>query len=125
MEKFRIFEQNSGLTPWKNSKFFTFLKKHFYSLESLSTHLEYELTYISRLIFFEKQTMGKVIIFDQNRGLTPLEKFKFFHFFKKAFLWFRKPFFLSRISTKYISMLIFLEKTKNGKKFEFLIKIVD
>ena len=78
MEKFRIFEQNSGLTPWEKFKliFFTFLKKHFDSLESLSFHLEYQLKYISRLIFFEKQTMEKFIIFDQNRGLTPLEKFK-------------------------------------------------
>ena len=45
-------------------------------LESLFFHLEHQLKYISRLIFFEKQTMEKFIIFDQNRGLTPFEKFK-------------------------------------------------
>ena len=45
-------------------------------LESLSFHLEYQLKYILRLIFLGKQTMEKFIIFDQNRGLTPFEKFK-------------------------------------------------
>ena len=105
MEKFRIFDQNL----WENSIFFNLFKKGFYSLESLSFHLEYQLKYISRLIFFEKQTMEKFIIFDQNRGLTPFEKFQicnidqnrevensiFCKFFRKLFYKPRQPFFPS------------------------------
>ena len=66
--------------------FFNLFKKGFYSLQSLTFHLEYQLKYICGLFFLEKQTMEKFRIFEQNSGLTPWEKFKFFHFFKEAFL---------------------------------------
>ena len=112
MEKFRIFDQNSGLTPWKNSDFFTFLKsifivyrKHFF-LSRISTQ------YISMLIFFfwKKQRMEKIRIFNQNRGLTRLEKFNFFHCFKEYFYSLESLSFHLEYQLKYISRLIVFEK---------------
>ena len=51
MEKFRIFDQNL----WENSIFFNLFKKGFYSLQSLTFHLEYQLKYICRLIFWKSK----------------------------------------------------------------------
>ena len=76
--------------------FFTFLKKHFHSLHSLSFHLEYQLKYICTLSFWTNN--GKIWNF-----WPTLFKFNFPYVFQKAFLYFTKPFFQSRISTKYIS----------------------
>ena len=42
MEKFRIFDKNRGPTPLEKFNFSTFFKKHFYTLQSLSFHLEYQ-----------------------------------------------------------------------------------
>ena len=51
MEKFRTFDQNL----WENSIFFNLFKKGFYSLQSLTFHLEYQLKYICRLIFWKSK----------------------------------------------------------------------
>ena len=72
-------------------------------LESLSFHLEYQLKYISRLIFLEKQTMEKFIIFDQNRGLTPLEKFKICNIWPKSWSW-KFNFFVNFLKSFFISL---------------------
>ena len=53
MEKFQIFEQVRGRTFLEKFNFFTFLKKHFYSPESLSFYLEYQQK-IFPCFFFEK-----------------------------------------------------------------------
>ena len=76
MEKFQIFEQVRGPTFLEKFNFFTFLKKHFYSPESLSFYLEYQQKIFPRF-FSKKQRMRKIRSFKQNRGLTPLEKFRF------------------------------------------------
>ena len=98
-KKSKNWDFSKGVNPWfwsKNGHFFHFFlflgtigqENVFYNiLESLSFYLEYQLKYISRLIFFEKQTMEKFIIFDQNRGLTPLEKFKICNIWPKSWSW--------------------------------------
>ena len=41
-KKFEFLTKIVDLPVWKNSIFFTVLKEYFYSLESLSFHLEYQ-----------------------------------------------------------------------------------
>ena len=55
------------------------LKNAFFSIYNISEH------YFSAY-FAQKQTMEKILIFDQNHGLTPLQKFEFCHFFENKFL---------------------------------------
>ena len=55
------------------------LKNAFFSIYNISEH------YFSDY-FAQKQTMEKILIFDQNHGLTPLQKFEFCHFFENKFL---------------------------------------
>ena len=77
MEKFQIFEQVRGPAFLEKFNFFTVLKKHFYSPEGLSFYLEYQQKIFPRFFFSKKQRMKKIRIFKENRGLTPLEKFRF------------------------------------------------
>ena len=65
-----------------------------------------------------KKKVGKMAIFDQNYGLTPLEKCQFFDFLNFLFLQLRKAFFGSRISLKTFSWPI-LPKKKVGKEAIF------
>ena len=58
MEKFQIFEQVRGPTFLEKFNFFTFLKKHFYSPESLSFYLEYQQK-IFPCFFFRKNKEWK------------------------------------------------------------------
>ena len=65
--------------------------------------------------------MEKWPFFDQNDGLTPLEKSQFFDFLNFLFLQARKAFFRSRISQNTFSWLI-LPKEKRWKNGHFLTK---
>ena len=58
---------------------------------------------------------------DQNHGLTPLKKCQFFDFLNFFFLWLRKAFFCSRISSKTFSWPI-LPKNKSRKNGHFWTK---
>ena len=126
MEKFRIFDQNSGLTPWKNSDFFTFFikldyKKHFYSLESLSFLLEYQLKYISRLIFSKNKQWRNFEFLSKN----PFGKIQFFfNLLKKGFYSLQSVSFHLEYQLKYICKLIY-RKNRRWKNFAFLTKTVD
>ena len=85
MEKIPSFEKIYGLTPLQTFEFCHFfqkkimLKNAFFSIYNISEH------YFSAY-FAQKQTMEKILIFDQNHGLTPLQKFQFCHFFENKFL---------------------------------------
>ena len=85
MEKWPIFDQNYGLTPLEKSQFFNFWTCCFYSLERRFFVLEYRKTHFPGL-YCLKKTMGKWPMFDQNHGLTPLEKSQFFDFLNLLFL---------------------------------------
>ena len=81
MKKFQIFDQDHGLTPLENRDCLTFFD--FLILESKNTFffLEYRQKHISQADFANNKSMEKFQIFDQNHGLTPLEKFRVFGFF--------------------------------------------
>ena len=68
--------------------------------------------------------MEKVVILNQNYGLTPLEKCQFLEYFKILFLWSRKTFSLFEISWNTLSCPI-LPKIKRRKNYQSLTKTMD
>ena len=62
--------------------------------------------------FVQKQTNKKFLIFDQNHGLTPLQKSQYGNSVKSIFLYSRRALFLTRWSWDIISRLILLKKNK-------------
>ena len=85
MGKWPIFDQNHGLTPLEKCQFIDFLKFWFYSLERRFFVLEYRKTHF-RGLYCLKIKERKMANFDQNHGLTPLEKFQFLDFLNFLFL---------------------------------------
>ena len=90
-----------GPKPWVNpfgkmSIFRLFELLVFYSLEKRFLVLEYRKSHFHGLYYLKKK-VRKMAIFDQNHGLTPLEKCQFFDFLDFLFLYPRKAFFRSRI----------------------------
>ena len=73
---------------------------------------------ICNLILTENKKR-KNTFFDQNHGLTPLEKCDFWDFERLKFLWPKKVSFLSRTLLNIISSLI-LRENQNRKKIHFL-----
>ena len=47
---------------------------NFFSVKTLFSFLEYRQTCFPGLFFLKKKKVEKIQIFDQNHGLTPLEK---------------------------------------------------
>ena len=102
MKKIPIFDQTHGLTPLQKFEFFPLFrkeicmsKKAFFSIKSISK--QYFQAY-----FAQKQSMEKIPIFDQNHGLTPLQKFEFLPLFRKDIFMLKKVFFsILSISKKY------------------------
>ena len=84
-KNFKFLNKSVDQPFWKNFNFFTVLKKHFNSPESLSSHLEYQQKIFPCFFFSKKQRMKKIRIFKQTRGLTFWKNLGF-HFFKKAFV---------------------------------------
>ena len=86
MEKWPFFDENYGLTPLEKSQFFDFLnflflwaRKAFFCSRRLENTLSWP-------ILPKKKDMEKWPFFDQNYGLTPLEKSQFFDFLNLLFL---------------------------------------
>ena len=65
--------------------------------------------------------MKKLQLFDQNYGLSPLQKCQFWILFKSMFILSRKACFLTRTSPNTFSGCI-LHKTKRSQNFQFLKK---
>ena len=65
--------------------------------------------------------MKKLQLFDQNHGLSPLQKCQFCLLFKSMFILSRKACFLTRTSPNTFSGRI-LHKTKRSQNFQFLKK---
>ena len=97
MKKLQIFNQNHW--PLAKCKFFPFLILHFYSVERLIFYVE-RYKRLCMGLFDLKNKEKKFKIVDHNNGLTPLEKFKFCHFFNLTFWLSKKANFLSRTSWK-------------------------
>ena len=83
MEKWPIFHQNHGLTPWEKSQFLDFF--NFLFLQAKNA------------FFVLRKSMEKWPIFDENHGLTPLQKSQFFDFLNLLFLYPREAYFSSKI----------------------------
>ena len=86
MEKWPLYDQNHGLTPLEKSQFFSYFNFFFYRLETRFFVLEYRKTHFSGLYCPQKKKMEKCRIFDQNHGLTPLEKCKIFDLYEISLL---------------------------------------
>ena len=94
------------------------LNKPFSSIKSISKQ------YFSAY-FGHKPSMEKILIFDQNHGLTPLQKFQFFFTFLKRNFNVKESllFYLEYQQTIFCRLI--LPKNKVWKTFQFLIKTVD
>ena len=121
MEKFPIFDRNHRLTPLGKSQFFNFFD--FLILESKNTF------FLSRilsnifcwLILPIIKKMENFQIFDQNHGVTPLEKCQFLDFLTFCFLQYKKAFFSFKNIVKHIFLSDFA-KNKKMEKFQFFFK---
>ena len=98
MEKWHIFDQHHGLTPLEKSQFLDFFNFVFLQPKKAFFGSRISQKTFSCPLLSLKKKMEKWPIFDQNLGLTPLEKSQFFDFFNFVFLQPRKGFFRSRIS---------------------------
>ena len=98
LEKWLIFEQNHGLTPLEKCQFFGFF--NFLSLLPRNTFFRSRISWNSFYLPLlpKKKKLEKWPTFEQNHGLTPLEKCQFFYFFNLLFLLPSNAFFRSRIS---------------------------
>ena len=96
--KMTIFWPKPWVYPFKkNLNFSTFWTSCFYNLQSRFFHLEYRKTHFP-LLHCLKKKIEKWPFFDQNHGLTPLEKFQFLDFLNYLFLQPTKSFFRSTMS---------------------------
>ena len=86
LEKWPFLDQNHGLTPLENVNFSTFGTSYFYSLESRFYVLEYRKRHFPGLYCLKKSSWKNGYFWDQNHGLTPLEKCQFFDFLNFLFL---------------------------------------
>ena len=93
MEKFPIFDWNHRLTPLEKSWFFDFFnflilghKKAFFPSQNIFKH-------VFLFGFAKNKNREKFQIFDQDHGLTPLEKSQLFNFFDFLILESKNTFF--------------------------------
>ena len=95
-----IFGRKPWVNPfWENLNFSSFWTSSFYSLERRCFVQEYGKRHFPNQHCLKKKLV-KWPIFDQNHGLTPLEKCQFFDLLNFLFLLSRQAFFRSRISLK-------------------------
>ena len=115
-QKWPIFEQNHGLTFWKNVNFSTFSTSCFYCREMRFFVLEYHETHFTYLYSLKKK-MEKWPVFEQNHGLTPLEKCQFFDFWTSCFYCLEMRFFVLEYHKTRFPCLYCLKKIswKNDK----------
>ena len=92
---------------WKNFKFLTKtmekLSRFYYFFNFLILESKTHSNTFCWLILPKIETWKKFQIFDQNHGLTSLEKYQIFNFFNFVISESKNAFFLSRISTKTFS----------------------
>ena len=96
-QNFNFLTKITDYTLCKNASFAFFLNPCLYCLERLSFYREHHQTLFPG-VFCIKRNVNKISNFDQNHGLTPLEKCQFCGFFKPMFSLFRKAGFLYKTS---------------------------
>ena len=105
-----------GYPVWNKIQFSTFWTSGFCSLERRFFVLEYRKRYFSCLYWLKKKMLEKWPLFDQNHGLTRLEKCHFFDFLNFLFLLPRKALFRCKYRKRHFLGLYCLKKKclKNG-----------
>ena len=105
-KNFKFFYQNHGLTPLAKSQFFDFF--NFLILRSKNVFFLSGIIIMKHILlvdFAKNKNVEKS--FDQNHGLTPLEKYQNFNFFNFVILESKNAIFLSTITTKTFSRPIY------------------
>ena len=93
----RFFDKTHGLSPLQNYDFFhlfrtsLFRSKNYSFLSRVSKHVSF---WISLL---KKNLWEKGRFFEKNHGLTPLQNFDFFHFFRTLLFRSKKHSFPTRV----------------------------
>ena len=105
MKKLQLFYHNHGLSRLQKWQFCLVFKSMFYLSRKACSFNESVTKYFFWVYFASKQTLTKT--FDQNHGLTPLQKCQFCGFLKPMFLLFRKACLLDKTSKIVFSRFIF------------------
>ena len=99
------------------------IDKKYLVYKALFSYPEYKKKIFSCLFCRKKTKDGKWPFLDKKHGLTPLENFEFFHFFKTLFILSRKHSILSRIMPN--SFLSYFAKKTNMEYRHFLPNTTD
>ena len=110
-------EKMTNFFPLEKRRFCDFLKSVFLQIRKASSQSKTSPNIFTCPFFAKNEKKKKFQIFDQNHGLTLLEKCKFCDFFKSTFLQARTASLLSKTSPNTFSRLI-LPKKKKKKKFQ-------
>ena len=114
-------DQNHKLTPLEKFPFFDFLNFLFLWRRKTFFLLEYCKTHFYCLYFQKKKEFEECPFFNQNHGLTPLEKSQFIEVFGLLFGSLERLFFgLEYRKTHFLS--VYCLKTKGWKNGHFLTK---
>ena len=110
--KWPFFDENHRLRPLQKLRFFgIFSKLYFSCLENILFSPQCHETFFFFCFILQKKTNdGKWPFFDKNHGLTRLENFDFFYFFKTFIFHVYKTFFCIQNITKQSFLSYFAEK---------------
>ena len=98
LEKWPFLDQNHGLTLLEKCQFFDFFNFLFLQPRKVFFHSRILQNTFSQSILRKKKELGKMVILDQNHGLTHLKKSQFYDFLNFLFLSPRNALFRFRIS---------------------------
>ena len=107
MKKLQLFDQNHGLSPLQKCQFCLLFKSMLILSRKACFLTRTSPNTFSGSILHKTKRSQKFQIFDQNHGLTPLQKCQFCGFFKPMFFLFRKACLLYKTSKIVFSRSIF------------------
>ena len=117
--KYPIFGREPWTYPFGKMQNFRVFKSMLFSLKWLVFHLQGHKTLCFGLFFLKNKTGQNIQFLTKNHGLTPLEKWQIFVFFKWMFFEFKMASLLSR-SSQNTCLVFFCWKTKKDKISNFL-----
>ena len=98
LEKWPFLDQDHGLTLLEKCQFFDFFNFLFLQPRKVFFRFRILQNTFSQSILRKKKKLGKMVILDQNHGLTHLKKSQFYDFLNFLFLQPRNALFRFRIS---------------------------
>ena len=107
MKKLQLFDQNHGLSPLQKCQFCLIFKLMFILSRKACFLTRTSPNTFSGCILHKRKRSKKFPIFDQNHGLTPLQKCQFCGSLKPMFFLFRKACLLYKTSKIVFSRSIF------------------